>query len=283
MALTPDQLLAALRAEGVRVSEAPGWRDRGYDTLDPRFVVNHHTVGGTGPTDQRDVDEMIRGRPDLEGPLCNFLLGKDGTVHLVAFLRARHAGPGARRVFDEVSRGVAPSGDARARGFKDSDKAHGNRHSWGIEVDHPGDDTAYPPVQVEALVRLNAALCRLGGWTADRCIHHREWTRRKIDMSMRADLRALVAARLRPAPAVPTFEETPMKYAKADVRGTHPERGKVYAVTAQGRTWMKSGFEHMDWLADHGLGPARNPATGEFDIEKWPVQNLLTFPLLGES
>lgn len=282
MALRPEQLLAALKAEDLRVREVPGWRERGYAELDPTFVINHHTVGGTGPTDQRDVDVMVKGRSDLEGPLCNFLLGKDGTVHVVAFRRARHAGPGARQVFDEVLRDIAPSGDAKARKLRDSKHAHGNRNAWGIEVDHPGDDSPYPAVQVEALIRLNTALCRLGGFPPERCIHHREWTRRKIDMSLRgSDIRALVRARLRGD--VTTFEGTPMKYAKADVKKGHPEHGRVYAVTAQGRTWMKSGFKHMDWLAAHGLGPARNPETGEYDIEVWPPENLATFPLLGES
>lgn len=74
-----------------------------------------------------------------------------------------------------------------------------------------------------------------------------------------------------------------MKYVKADVEGNHPERGKVYAVTPLGRTWMKSGWAHMDWLASRGLGPGRDPETGEFEVEKWPVENLLQFPLLGAS
>lgn len=73
-----------------------------------------------------------------------------------------------------------------------------------------------------------------------------------------------------------------MKYVRADVPDDHPEHGKVYAISAQGRTWMKSGWAHMDWLAARGLGPRRN-AAGEFDIEEWPVENVLTFPLLGTS
>lgn len=85
-----------------------------------------------------------------------------------------------------------------------------------------------------------------------------------------------------PEPSEPGFAPPPLKYVKADVEAGHPEHGKVYAVTVHGRTWMKSGWDHMDWLAGRGLGPKRN-GNGEFPIEVWPAQNVVNLPMLGAS
>lgn len=205
-----NRLPAALRAEGVHVVEMDGWQQRGYDTFDkPVGQINHHTAI-PGPCTDGTAAAMIRGRADLPGPLCNGHGGLDRAgrpvLYLVAGRRARHAGSGSADVLADVGRDVAPTGDARDRGFVDGE--HGNRHFWGWEWQHPGDASEWKPGLIDLVVTCNAVLAELAGWSANRSIHHREWTKRKIDMSWRGDLRAMIANKMRGA--APPDEEDPL-------------------------------------------------------------------------
>jgi hypothetical protein len=200
-------LADALRAEGCRVAEVGGWKQRQRPAggeLRPVGIINHHTAG------RDDLNLVLKGRPPsdpkpLPGPLANLYLAKDGTVHVVAAGTANHAGSGAQEVLDRAKRDQPPRGDAGALGLKDNEGIGSS--SWvGIEVENLGNGKdPYPDVQIQALVLANAAICRHQGWTAARCVHHREWTKRKIDMSHRGPLRDQIAARLggaAPAPGV---------------------------------------------------------------------------------
>ncbi|QGH74510.1 endolysin [Arthrobacter phage Kuleana] len=94
-------LAVALRKHGLTVVETPGWRSRGFlgrDLLEVRGVLWHHTatnrarfVGNDAPT----LSMCIDGRPDVAGPLCNIVFGRNGTVYLTAAGLANHAGAGA--------------------------------------------------------------------------------------------------------------------------------------------------------------------------------------------
>jgi N-acetyl-anhydromuramyl-L-alanine amidase AmpD len=190
-------LADALRAEGCQVKEVQGWKQRqrpAGGTLKPVGIINHHTAG------RDDLNLVINGRPPsdpkpLPGPLANLYLARNGTLHVVAAGTANHAGPGAREVFDRAKRDQAPRGDAKALGLKDQEGIGSS--SWvGIEVENRGKNDPYPNVQIEALVLANAAICRHEGWTSARCVHHREWTKRKIDMSHHGPLREQIAAQL---------------------------------------------------------------------------------------
>jgi N-acetyl-anhydromuramyl-L-alanine amidase AmpD len=204
-------LADVLRAEGCRVKEEDGWKQRQRPTggeLRPVGIINHHSAG------RADLGTVIKGRPPsdphpLPGPLANLYVAKDGTVHVVAAGTANHAGAGAREVFDRAKRDQAPRGDAKALGLEDQE-AIGSSSWVGIEVENLGNGKdPYPNVQIQALVLANAAICRHQKWTAARCVHHREWTRRKIDMSHRGPLRDEIAVRLRGGaglpPPVPAF------------------------------------------------------------------------------
>lgn len=195
MTLDLARLPEALRDHGVTVVEFGPWLTRGYDDVSFEGSLNHHTAI-RGPVTASTAQAMVNGRSDLPGPIANGHGGLDargrGVYYLIAGRRARHAGVGARRVFDDLLRNIEPSGDARARGLPDDDRTHGNRHLWGDEWQHPGDDSPYPDALLELVGRVNAARHELAGWAAERATHHREWTTRKIDMSWRGDLRALV-------------------------------------------------------------------------------------------
>jgi hypothetical protein len=190
-----------LRAAGLPVREVSGWRSRGRPPSgnpgDPAYpaatrfagIGLHHTAG------HNDLDVIVGGRPGIPGPLANLYLARDGHVYVVAAGRANHFGPGAREVYDRTRRDRAPLGDAARLGLRDS--IVGNGVYIGIEVENFGTAAdPYPSVQIDHLERACAAICRSQRWTASRCVQHREWTRRKIDMSYRGPLREAVAALL---------------------------------------------------------------------------------------
>ncbi|NUO42435.1 MAG: N-acetylmuramoyl-L-alanine amidase [Streptomyces sp.] len=170
--LTADRLIAVLKAEGVRVSEYPGWRTRERDDetglkFGPvHLVLNHHTAGSSS----RDIVAK-NGVAGLPGPLAHIYLGKDGTATLCSDGRANHAGAMARNAYDsflnERSTHPAPS---RASGTVD-----GNDCSYGIETENLGNGKdVYTRAQYDAWVRINAAFCRVFGWSSESCAGHKE-------------------------------------------------------------------------------------------------------------
>jgi hypothetical protein len=190
-----------LRDAGLPVHEVGGWRGRGRPASgnpgDPAYpaatkfagIGLHHTAG------HNDLDVVLRGRPGIPGPLANLYVSRDGRVHVVAAGRANHFGPGAREVYQRTLRNQAPLGDAARLGLRDS--IVGNGVYVGIEVENYGTAAdPYPRVQIQHLERACAAICERQHWSANRCVQHREWTRRKVDMSYRGPLRQAVAALL---------------------------------------------------------------------------------------
>ncbi|MER6336047.1 N-acetylmuramoyl-L-alanine amidase, partial [Streptomyces tendae] len=58
----------------------------------------------------------------------------------------------------------------------------GNRHFYGFECENLGDgDDPWPAVQLEAIERAAAALCRHHGWNERSVIGHLEWQPGKVD------------------------------------------------------------------------------------------------------
>ncbi|MFJ4711246.1 peptidoglycan-binding protein [Streptomyces sp. NPDC088785] len=192
--LSADALVSALRNEGVTLVEHAGWRTHnrnGRGGWGPvNGVIVHHTVtSGTSTS----VSMCFNGRSDLPGPLCHGVIAKDGTVHLVGNGRANHAGRGDGDVLRAVvaERATLPA--------PDRDDTDGNVHFYGFECVNLGDGKdPWPAVQLDAMVRAAAALCRAHGWSARSVIGHKEWTATKIDPRgfAMADFRARVAARL---------------------------------------------------------------------------------------
>lgn len=154
----PIWLADVLRAAGLRVIEHEGWRERGHgDFGDLRGVLCHHTAGG-GTEDWRIVQN---GRPDLEGPLAQLVLERDGTFRVIAAGVCWHAGRGSWPGW--------PTDNA-------------NYHVIGIEAVSRGDGTDWTPAQLDAYKRGCAAILARIGRTAEDCVAHREYSREgKID------------------------------------------------------------------------------------------------------
>lgn len=174
--LSPDRLLAALRAEGLTVVEHRSWRTHNRNHKGPwgplHGVMIHHTVTSGTKT---SVELCYNGHSSLPGPLCHGVIAKDGTVHMVGNGRANHAGKGDPDVLQAVIDEVALPPDNQA-------KADGNAHFYGFECVNLGDgQDPWPPAQVEAIEKAAAAICRAFGWSERSVIGHLEWQPGKVD------------------------------------------------------------------------------------------------------
>ncbi|MEB3372248.1 peptidoglycan recognition protein family protein [Saccharopolyspora mangrovi] len=149
-------------------------------------MLQHHTATRTTPQNPAPTLNMcINGRPDLDGPLCQALIGLDGSIHLVAAGRANHAGE------------AKASGPMPAAGS-------GNDIYIGFEWDYQGVEQHPSREQYDAAVRATAAVLRHLRVPAEHTRGHKETTTTgKIDPG-NVDLnqfRAHVAAAMnQPAP-----------------------------------------------------------------------------------
>ncbi|MFI8293308.1 N-acetylmuramoyl-L-alanine amidase [Streptomyces sp. NPDC085614] len=195
--LSASRFLAALRDEGLPVVEVGNWRTHNRNHKGPwgpvHGVMIHHTVTkGTANT----VRICRDGHAALPGPLCHGVIAKDGRVHLVGYGRANHAGLGD----DEVLRAVI----AEHRLPPDDEATtDGNRHFYGFECENLGDGKdPWPKVQLDAIAKVSAALCRAHGWTHRSVIGHLEWQPGKVDPRgfTMASMRERISERLRERP-----------------------------------------------------------------------------------
>lgn len=170
--LSENRLIAILKAEGVKVAEYPGWRDRERDdeTGKPfgpvHMVLNHHTASSNSL-----ATVAKNGVAGLPGPLAHIHLAKSGLATLCSGGRTNHAGTMARNAYEsflnEASSHPAPS--------KASGTVDGNDVSYGIETENLGNGKdVYPRAQYDAWVRINAAVCREYEWSAESCGCHKE-------------------------------------------------------------------------------------------------------------
>ncbi|MER7046788.1 peptidoglycan-binding protein [Streptomyces jumonjinensis] len=251
--LAADRLLDALRDEGLTVVEVGGWRTHNRNHAGPwgpvHGVMIHHTVTrGT----ERSVALCRDGHASLPGPLCHGVIAKDGTVHLVGYGRANHAGLGD----GDVLQAVASERSLPADNEADTD---GNRYFYGFECVNLGDgEDPWPAVQLEAIERVSAALCRVHGWSARSVIGHLEWQPGKIDPRgfTMDSMRERVARRLAAGPTKPKPVYEPFPGAAFFAAG---RRSPV--ITAMGKRLVAEG------CGRYAVGPG--PSWGEADRKSY--------------
>lgn len=162
----PVWLEEVLRADlGDRLVVHEGWERRGTgngvngtNQMGAIWGVMIHHTGNRNETPER----IIKGRPDLKGPLSQCLITPDGKCHLVAVGPCNHAGTGSYP-------GI-PAGQ-------------GNQHLIGFECAWPTirEDGSYdknerwPDAQIITMRDATAAVLKKLGHRADRCIGHKEW------------------------------------------------------------------------------------------------------------
>lgn len=143
----------ALRDVGLTVIEIPGWQTRGHgDMSTPKMVICHHTGEPIDTNLTPALSVLIKGRPDLTGPLCNLGLGQDGKFYMIAAGKAYHAGKG-------LWRGVS----------------NGNGEGIGIEAENNGLKEPWPKVQMDAYALGCATLLMHIRAAPIMCAGHKEY------------------------------------------------------------------------------------------------------------
>jgi N-acetylmuramoyl-L-alanine amidase-like protein/putative peptidoglycan binding protein len=255
MAYSLTWLPGVLQDAGLKVAECDGWQTRGHgDMGEVKGILCHHTAtpGHTGnmPT----LDTLIKGRPDLTGPLAQLGLGRDGTYYLVAGGKCNHAGAGSWQ-------GITT----------------GNTNFIGIEAENSGlpADSPWPGVQLDAYYRGVAAILKHVGRGAAFCAGHKEYALPKgrkddpdFDMD---DFRAKVTAILNntaPAPVlIPAAEPTGAGRATLR-RGADNNSELVKQVQAK-----------LGIAADGNFGPGTEAAVRKFQSDKGSVPDGIVGPM----
>ncbi len=135
-------------------------------------LMAHHT--GSDSTDQREL--LYKGNSSLPGPLSQYGISQDGTLHLIGNGRANHAGLGDPDVLNAVKwedYGKYPPTDNQAT-------VDGNTHFYGVEIWYSGSHSM-TDAQYFTLLRLGAAIFDFHNWTHKSLIAHGEWQPGKWD------------------------------------------------------------------------------------------------------
>ena len=203
--------LQVLKGAGLPVMEVGSWRTHNRNDKGPwgpvHGVMIHHTVTkGTEAT----VRICRNGYEDLPGPLCHGVIAKSGTVYLVGYGRANHAGLGDRDVLNAVrsesyaTRPPVPNGEL----------VDFNPHFYGFECENLGDGRdPWPPAQQLAIAAVSSAICRHHGWSEKSVIGHLEAQPGKVDPRSPGGMPAIrtaVATLLRPPAPRPPAPRPPL-------------------------------------------------------------------------
>ncbi|MFI2349693.1 N-acetylmuramoyl-L-alanine amidase [Streptomyces sp. NPDC019443] len=263
--LSADQLVKALRDEGLTVVEIAGWRTHNRNHKGPfgpvHGVMIHHTVtSGTS----NSVALCYNGHSDLPGPLCHGVIDKQGRVHLVGNGRANHAGSGDGDVLTAVVNELPLPADNQA----DTD---GNRYFYGFECINLGDGKdPWPEVQLLAIEKAAAAICRAHEWSERSVIGHLEWQPGKIDprgFTMQS-MRARVADRLQTS-TTPLPQEDDMALTAEEHRWLAELR--KFALDYHGK--LADGTDDPRDVYDYIRGTARDSAALKAQVSALTAAN----------
>lgn len=264
--MSADQLVQALRAEGVRLVEHRSWRTHNRNHKGAWGPVHgvyiHHTAG----VSKYMADICYDGYDTLPGPVCHGMLAKSARLYLVGHGRTNHAGGIAQNAFDAAlnEEPVHPRPDA-------AEPIDGNVHFYGLEIENKGDGTdPFPVDQYDQAVRWATAHCRFHGWTADSVIGHKEATRRKTDPAFSmTKFRADVAERLaHPASWSPgDNEEDDMAISDDDLkriaraaagyRNPDLDPRDIFQIERDAAAYAKQAAEQTKGLSTTGLTDAQ--------------------------
>jgi hypothetical protein len=173
-------LADAIRQEGAKVQETNGWKTRGWgsdsDFVGGRGVMEHHTASSKTAGNAPALGFVTSG--SSIAPLCNLLIGRDGTVFVIAAGKANHGGLGGP--WKTVPRDAA------------------NTYTVGIEIENNGVGEPYSDAQMLAVHQSTTAILERQKKDHTWAVAHKEWApTRKIDPSFsmgtfRADLKAFM-------------------------------------------------------------------------------------------
>ncbi|MET9909668.1 N-acetylmuramoyl-L-alanine amidase [Streptomyces sp. NPDC006476] len=180
--MTATQVVLQLKKWGLKYVEIPGWATHNREGHGAWGPVNgfiwHHTGADVSDAKTYAGSTLYNGISGLPGPLCHFSIGLDGTVYLVGWGRANHAGGGdpavLQHVINEDYTGQLHPTLGNANGVD------GNAHFYGVEIQYSGSHQM-AAAQYAAARRLSAAILDFHGWTEKSVIAHGEWSSDKWD------------------------------------------------------------------------------------------------------
>ena len=157
--MTSSQVVAQLKKWGIRYVEIPGWATHNRNSKGAWGGMNgfiwHHTGASVSAANAKTYasSTLYNGLADLPGPLCHFSIGLDGTVFLVGWGRANHAGGGDPAVLQHVINEDYTGQLKPTRG--NSNGVDGNAHFYGVEIQYSGSKTM-ADVQYKTALKLGA-------------------------------------------------------------------------------------------------------------------------------
>lgn len=218
--MTTTQLLAQLKKWGIKYVEVKSWETHNRNVAgswsDLRGFIWHHTGADTSNPAGYASSILYNGLSNLPGPLCHFGLAPDGTVYLVGWGRANHAGGGdpvvLQKVTDENYTGQLKPTKGNSNGVG------GNGYFYGVEIMYSGSHKM-TDAQYKTALKLSAAICEFHGWSEKSCIAHGEWSSDKWDpgyasgkimdmVKVRSDIKATMAGGTTPVPPPTTTPTT---------------------------------------------------------------------------
>jgi hypothetical protein len=257
--MTATQVVAQLKKWGLKYVEVPGWATHNREGHGAWGPVNgfiwHHTGADVANAKAYAASTLYNGITGLPGPLCHFSIGLDGTVYLVGWGRANHAGGGDPAVLQHVIAEDYTGQLHPTRG--NSNGVDGNAHFYGVEIQYSGNH-AMADAQYKAALRLSAAILDFhsrpdrGAWGEDALsvIAHGEWSSDKWDPgyapskimampSVRADVKTTLTAG-------PTQEDPMAGITKQDIHNAVWRIDDVPAGSTEknpdNKTWVPETF-----------------------------------------
>lgn len=224
--MTATQIIAQLKKWGIKYKEVKSWKTHNRNSVGAWGGMNgfiwHHTGADVSSANAASYagSTLYNGLSTLPGPLCHFGLAPDGTVYLVGWGRANHAGGGDPAVLKHVVNEDYTGNLKPTKG--NSNGTDGNAHFYGVEIMYSGS-RKMTDAQYKTGLKLSAAILDFHNWTEKSVIGHGEWSNDKWDpgyasgkiMNM-ADIRKDVAATVKagpkgttPAPSKPAPKPTP--------------------------------------------------------------------------
>lgn len=243
--MTTGQIVAQLKKFGIPYAEYKDWKNHNRNHKGAWGPVHGFMVHHTG-SDSKDQRELLyAGLSDLPGPLCQFGLAQDGTVHLIGWGRANHAGAGDPDVLEAVKAETKIPAD-------DESSVDGNSRFYGVEIWYSGAH-AMTDAQYANLRLLAAAICDFHGWSAGSVIGHGEWGSpgkwdpgykpgKMMDMDqVRKDIEATISGGKPSKPTVPP-KPLPKPVPPFPGAGWFRPGAKNQYVTQLGQQLIKKGY-----------------------------------------
>ena len=211
----------------------------------------HHTASGMG-RNLPSLNVVVNGRPDLPGPLCHVLTGRDNCNVVIAAGRANHAGKGSW-----------------------NGSSVGNSAYFGIEVENVGTAAEpWRPDQLQNVAEVTAALIGYNAALVADCCMHKEWApSRKIDMhtvsgnEMRARVMQLCHGTPPTPPAPPAPPAVDLAAIAAGIAAASKQivkQGSKGDAAKWAQALLNNKLDGPDLKVDGNFGPASVAAAKRF-------------------